>query len=115
LKDGKHIKGKSFETTPADIAKKISKKLAESVLVAKVAYTKKLDLGLKTDCVDPEEEKQNEKGASQYYDLERPLEGDCNLDLITFDDPQGKHVNNRILNLKIVGIPIIYKILILIK
>lgn len=41
LKDGKVLEGKSFETTPLDIAKKISKKLAENVIVAKVTYSKK--------------------------------------------------------------------------
>ena len=41
LKDGKVLKGKSFETTPAEIAKKISKKLLESVVACRVTYTKK--------------------------------------------------------------------------
>jgi threonyl-tRNA synthetase len=40
LKDGKVIKGKSHETTPLEIAKKISKKLAENSIVARVKYTK---------------------------------------------------------------------------
>jgi len=41
LKDGKVLDGKSYETTPLEIAKKISKKLVESVIVAKVTYSKK--------------------------------------------------------------------------
>ena len=49
LKDGKVIDGKCFETTAYEIAKKISKKLAESMIVAKITYSKKaanpLDLG----------------------------------------------------------------------
>ena len=38
LKDGKEIIGKCFETTPLEIAKKISKKLAENAVVAKVIF-----------------------------------------------------------------------------
>lgn len=49
LKDGKVLEGKSFETTPIELAKKISKKLAENIIVAKVTYSKKdpspLDFG----------------------------------------------------------------------
>ena len=41
LKDGKVIEGKSFETSAWEIARKISKKLAESIVVAKVTYSKK--------------------------------------------------------------------------
>jgi TGS domain. len=44
LKDGKVIKGKSWETTPMEIAKKISKKLAEKVVVAQISYIKR-DVG----------------------------------------------------------------------
>ena len=33
------IEGTSLETTPLDIAKKISKKFAEKQLVAKISYT----------------------------------------------------------------------------
>lgn len=39
LPDGKEVEGVSGETTPLEIAKKISKKLAERVLVAKVKYS----------------------------------------------------------------------------
>ena len=41
LPDGKVIQGKTLETTPLQIAKQISKKLALNVLVAKVTYTKR--------------------------------------------------------------------------
>jgi len=41
LPDGKVMKGKCWETTGLDIAKKISKKLAEVVVAAKVVYSKK--------------------------------------------------------------------------
>lgn len=41
LKDGKILDGVSFQTTPLEIARKISKKLAENVIIAKVTYIKK--------------------------------------------------------------------------
>jgi len=31
-------------------------------------------------------------GTTELYDLSRPLEGDCTLDILTFDDPLGKQV-----------------------
>lgn len=46
LKDGKEIKGTSFQTTAFDIAKGISKNLAERVLAAKVSYIKKVEFAL---------------------------------------------------------------------
>lgn len=53
-------------TTPLDIASGISKKLAQNALVAKV------DGGV--------------------WDMFRPLESDCALQLCSFDDPDGKEV-----------------------
>jgi len=50
MPDGKVCEGKSFETSPFDIAtKNISKQFAEKVIVAKVKYTNRvatLDEGL---------------------------------------------------------------------
>ncbi len=54
-------------TTPLDIATQISKGLAKKTVVAKV------------------------DGAT--WDLTRPLEGDCALQLLSFDDPEGKEVS----------------------
>lgn len=53
-------------TTPMDIANAISKGLAKKVVVAKV------------------------DGAT--WDMLRPLEGDCALQLLSFSDPEGKEV-----------------------
>lgn len=53
-------------TTPLDVATAISKGLAKKVVVAKV------------------------DGA--VWDLTRPLEGDCALQLLSFDDAEGKEV-----------------------
>jgi threonyl-tRNA synthetase len=53
-------------TTPLDIAAEISKSLAKKVLVAKVD--------------------------GELWDAFRPLEGDCALQLFSWDDPEGKEV-----------------------
>lgn len=60
------MQGTAWETTPMDIAKSISQGLAQNVVIAKV------------DGV--------------LYDLLRPLENDCQLSLLKFDDPDGKYV-----------------------
>jgi len=58
--------GKSWETTPADIARSISKSLFERVVVAEVD--------------------------GEVWDLERPLERSCRLRLLDFEHPEGKKV-----------------------
>ena len=90
LPDGKIIRGFSFKTTPLEIALKISKKLAEKVVVAKVRYSKKDQtfFGGITNC---EDEHDNEAlDTHDLVDLNTPLEGDCSLELVTFDSPEGK-------------------------
>lgn len=69
LADGSIKQGTSWETTPADIAKGISNSLLKRTVVAKLNG-------------DPE----------QLWDLERPLEKDCKLELLSFDDELGKKV-----------------------
>ena len=64
LPDGAQKDGTRFATTPFDIALGIHKKLAQSALVAKVD--------------------------GEFWDMRRPLEGDCALALFTFDDEEGK-------------------------
>jgi threonyl-tRNA synthetase len=63
LKDGNKKTGTSWETTPMDVAKEISKSLSERLVIAKV------------DGV--------------LWDLERPLEGSVNLELLDFEHPEG--------------------------
>lgn len=65
LPDGKAIDGIAWKTTPMEIAKGISRGLADSVVVAKVD--------------------------GEYHDLLRPLEKSCNLQLFKFDSDEGKH------------------------
>ena len=66
LGDGKTIAGKSWETSPADIARGISKSLFERTVIAEVD--------------------------GELWDLERPLEKSSSLKLLDFEDPKGKQV-----------------------
>lgn len=66
LPDGKIVEGKSWDTTPYSVAAGISQGLADATVIAKVNGV--------------------------LWDLDRPLEGDCSLQLIKFDDPDGKAV-----------------------
>jgi hypothetical protein len=66
LPDASVKQGIKGATTPLDIANEISKSLAKKCVVAKVD--------------------------GQTWDLFRPLEGDCALQLHSFDDPDGREV-----------------------
>lgn len=66
LPDGKVVEGKAWETTPYDVAKGISQGLADNTVIAKVNDV--------------------------LWDLDRPLEGDANLQLLKFDDKDGEYV-----------------------
>uniref|UniRef100_A0A1Y1MRJ0 threonine--tRNA ligase n=1 Tax=Photinus pyralis TaxID=7054 RepID=A0A1Y1MRJ0_PHOPY len=66
LPDGKQVDALAWKTTPYDIAKSISRGLAESTVISKI------------DGV--------------LWDIERPLEGDCKLELLKFDNPEAKAV-----------------------
>ncbi|RDW67899.1 putative threonyl-tRNA synthetase [Coleophoma cylindrospora] len=69
LADGSIKQGTSWETTPAEIAKGISNSLFKRTVVAKL---------------NGDDE--------QLWDLERPLEKNCKLELLSFDDELGKKV-----------------------
>lgn len=66
MPDGSERKGKSWETSPMDVAKEISKSLSERIVIAKVN--------------------------GDLWDLERPLEGPCSLEFLDFEHPDGKRV-----------------------
>ncbi|KAI0088225.1 threonyl-tRNA synthetase [Irpex rosettiformis] len=66
LPDGSKRKGTSWETSPLDIAKEISKGLADRIVISKVD--------------------------GQVWDLERPLEKSVSLELLDFEHPEGKRV-----------------------
>lgn len=65
LPDGKELVGESWRTTPLDIAAQISRGLADNVVVAKVG--------------------------DQMWDLDRPLESDCQLKLFKYEDEEGQY------------------------
>ncbi|KAI2611464.1 threonyl-tRNA synthetase [Hypoxylon fragiforme] len=69
LPDGSVKVGTSWETTPGDIAKGVSNSLYKRSIVARL---------------DGDKEK--------LWDLDRPLEQSCKLELLTFDDEQGRTV-----------------------
>ncbi|CAG8589813.1 1087_t:CDS:10 [Ambispora gerdemannii] len=66
LPDGQTKPAVSWESSPLDIAKEISKSLADRIVIAKVNGT--------------------------LWDLGRPLEEDCKLELLDFDNDEGKKV-----------------------
>jgi len=67
MPDGSVKPGKSYETTPADIAKGISNSLYKRTVVARI-------------------------DGETLWDIERPLEKSCKLELLDFNDDQGKFV-----------------------
>lgn len=66
LPDGKEVEGRSWTTTPLDIATQISKGLADTCVVAKVN--------------------------GEPWDLDRPFEADSKLELLKFNDDEAKYV-----------------------
>lgn len=75
------------------IAKGISKNLAEGCVAASVKYTKRYDSPLGQGVSSAEaEDGEHHGGDFELIDLTRPLEGDCILELINFDNKLGKEV-----------------------
>lgn len=66
LLDGKIVDGLSWQTTPLDVAKIIGKTSVDSAIVAKVN--------------------------NELWDLERPLEANCRLQLLRVEDAEGQQV-----------------------
>uniref|UniRef100_A0A914CH47 threonine--tRNA ligase n=1 Tax=Acrobeloides nanus TaxID=290746 RepID=A0A914CH47_9BILA len=66
LSDGEIVNGNSWKTTPYEVAEKISKWMAENAVIAKVN--------------------------GELWDLDRPFEGDATLQILNFDDDEGKQV-----------------------
>ena len=103
LPDGKVVEGVSWQTTPLSIAESISKGLAAACVVAKVTY-KSPRVGIEAADgggivnTGPEDEEGVAVAASatasapELWDLTRPLEGDCDLALLKFEDKEGKAV-----------------------
>ncbi|KAK3941197.1 hypothetical protein QBC46DRAFT_383503 [Diplogelasinospora grovesii] len=69
MPDGTVKTGKAYETTPGEIAKSISNSLYKRAVVARLDGDKE-----------------------QLWDLDRPLERSCKLEILDFNDEQGKFV-----------------------
>jgi threonyl-tRNA synthetase len=98
LPDGAVKTGTSFVTTPMEIATAISKKLAGEVVCCQVTYTEEIASlsELKGDVMpaslsddEDEEEADPASANSTLWDMNRPLEGSCKLELLKFDNPKG--------------------------
>jgi threonyl-tRNA synthetase len=93
LPDGTLKDGKAWETTPLDIAMGISKGLADSVVVAKLIYKEKVESLSQVVNADMESDDEGDAtDSSVLWDVTRPLEGSCRMELLKFDDPAGQDV-----------------------
>lgn len=94
LPDGTVKEGVSWKTTPLDIARTISKKLAKTVCVAEIKYTGDRispmeSVAAEEDMVNDvkeEDGKMEEDSDVLLWDVFRPFEGDCSLKLIKFEE-----------------------------
>uniref|UniRef100_A0A7S0IKQ1 Probable threonine--tRNA ligase, cytoplasmic n=1 Tax=Calcidiscus leptoporus TaxID=127549 RepID=A0A7S0IKQ1_9EUKA len=96
LPDGKEMAGVAWQTSPFDIAAAISKGLANATCVASVRYSKRYSgAGPAVVNADSAEDEATVSAAAvewELWDAVRPLEGDCELKLHKFDEPEGKDV-----------------------
>ena len=74
------------------IAEGISKGLAQHVLVARVLYENAVEACQVVVPEDEESDHEEEEGEGVLWDLTRPLEGNCKLWLLKFEDKGGKAV-----------------------
>lgn len=97
--------GYAGKTTPFDIAKGISQGLADNIIVAKVSYTgAKYYQDTVVACEEEDDLTEeyaksadihvdtNSSKASELWDVNRPLVGDCELTMLKYDDPESKVV-----------------------
>jgi len=96
LPDGKEMPGVAWETTPLDVAGALSKGLMQAVCVASVKYSKRVAgvIEITEVATNPDGDEPSPDADSKWetWDASRPLEGDCELQLIKFEDPRGKEV-----------------------
>ena len=83
MPDGSERKAKSWETSPMDVAKEISKSLSERIVIAKVqSFTPRKTLSIHFYYYS--------KVDGELWDLDRPLEKACKLELLDFEHPEGR-------------------------
>lgn len=90
LPDGAKKAGDAFKTSPYDVAKMISKQLADKIIVTKVRYPNGRVDTLDDGLCNPEADKEAEGDGWMFWDVTRPLEGNCELKLIQFGDVEGR-------------------------
>ena len=103
MPDGKKtFEATTWETTPLMIAKQLSNSLAKTAVVAKVTYTgERVDedalnvvdddgLGEADEGGGDDAEGSANNGDAILWDMTRPLEGDCTVEILTFADTEGK-------------------------
>lgn len=90
MPDGNTKEGEAFKTSPQAIAKMISKQFAEKVVVAKVRYPEGRMATLDEGLINPEADAEKEGEGWMQWDATRPLEGNCSIQLFTFDQPEGR-------------------------
>ena len=83
LPDGAERKGTSWETSPLDVAKEISKSLSERLVIAKVLGPLEIE-GHTYWTLNTLVQVNGE-----LWDLERPLEQSVKLELLDFEHPEG--------------------------
>ena len=93
LPDGNTKEGVAFETSPLTIAIGISKQLAGRMCCARVTYASNVQItSVAINQFDEDDDVQSDVDKALLWDLARPLEGDCTLELLGFDSPEGKMV-----------------------
>ena len=86
----------SWTSSPLDVARCISDGLANVAVVARVRHTSRIgtsDVIVSGDGIDYDEEYSGD-GKAELWDLTRPLEGNCNVEILTWnsDDEAAKAV-----------------------
>lgn len=92
LPNGKMMNGHSFVTTPLDIAKKISKKVLEAAIVAKIKYLNTDPSIYNQEVVDLDQFEKEKGDEFRLIDIFQPLVGDCHLQILDFETKEGKMV-----------------------
>ncbi|GLE01024.1 hypothetical protein PINS_up009837 [Pythium insidiosum] len=106
LPDGAVKEGIAWKTTPLDVALQISQGLADATVVARVTYRGAVEdpFSVSSADVDGNESRDDDADADsccaatactkkgELWDVFRPLIGDCKLELLKFDDKEGKMV-----------------------
>lgn len=90
LPDGNTKEGEAFKTSPFDVAKMISKQFAEKIVVSKVRYPDGRIATLDEGLINPEADAELEGEGWMKWDATRPLEGSCQIQLFTFENPEGR-------------------------